>query len=101
MFVTKNPGTIERVIQQLVDWAKAALEASSEKPTLPHVILVLNAVDLDSDPPTSDVEGSTLAIFQTVSQAVHHIRKLKTVAGSHRARDIDLDCGEPYPTILQ
>jgi hypothetical protein len=37
------------VLEQLVTWAAAALEMSSNQPVLPHVIIALNASDLDID----------------------------------------------------
>lgn len=80
VFVMKNPRTIENVIEQLIDWAAAALETSSNQPVLPHAIIVLNAYDNTSDPALWDVNNSTVDLLEKVSRAVHQNHKLRKFA---------------------
>ena len=51
----KNPRVIEVVIEQLIQWAAAALETSSNQPVLPHAIIVLNVSENATDPELWDV----------------------------------------------
>ena len=76
----KNPRAIENVIEQLIDWAAAALETSSNQPVLPHAIIVLNVFDNTSDATLWDVNRSTIDLLDKVSRAVHQNHKLRKFA---------------------
>lgn len=80
VFVMKNPRVIENVIEQLIDWAAAALETSSNQPVLPHAVIVLNSFDNTSDPTLWDVNNSTVDLLAKVSRAVHQNHKLRKFA---------------------
>jgi hypothetical protein len=54
---------IESVLEQLVTWAAAALEMPSNQPVLPHVIIALNASDLDIDELQWDPDVATESVL--------------------------------------
>jgi len=80
VFVIKEHRTIEKVIEQLIQWAVAVLETSSNQPVLPHAIIVLNASENTTDPELWDVDKSTTALLTSVVRAVHQNHKLREYA---------------------
>jgi patatin-like phospholipase/acyl hydrolase/energy-coupling factor transporter ATP-binding protein EcfA2 len=86
VFVMKNPRVIEVVIEQLIRWAAAALETSSNQPVLPHAIIVLNASENATDPELWDVDKSTAALMQSVHKALLQNHTLKNFAQFWRQR---------------
>lgn len=70
VFVLKNARTIENVVEQLIVWASAALEKSTNQPVLPHVIIVLNATENAIDPEQWDIKFATEALMRTVTDAI-------------------------------
>jgi hypothetical protein len=67
------------MIDQLIDWAAAALERSSNQPVLPHAIIVLNAAENNTDPRLWDVDESTEHLMESVREAIernHNLRKV-------------------------
>ncbi|KAF2399012.1 hypothetical protein EJ06DRAFT_479226 [Trichodelitschia bisporula] len=44
VYVCKNPKTFQDALYNLIEWGANSLETSVNQPTLPHVILALNAV---------------------------------------------------------
>ncbi|KAL4750029.1 hypothetical protein BDW72DRAFT_121271 [Aspergillus terricola var. indicus] len=77
VFVTKNPRVAENVIDQLIDWATAALEKSSNQPVLPHAIIVLNAAENSTDPRLWDIDESTDHLMESMNEAIlrnHNLR---------------------------
>ncbi|KAF7505357.1 hypothetical protein GJ744_000978 [Endocarpon pusillum] len=87
VFVMKNPRVIEVVIEQLIQWAAAALENSSNQPVLPHAIIVLNASENATDPELWDVDKSTTALMESVRRAVHQNHTLRRFAEFWRQRE--------------
>lgn len=71
VFVTKNGRVIEKVIEQLIKRAAAALETSSNQLVLPHAIIVLNATANSTEPDLWDVNKSTSSLLDSVTRAVH------------------------------
>ena len=86
VFVMKNPRVIEVVIEQLIRWAAAALETSSNQPALPHAIIVLNASENTTDPELWDVDKSTAALMQSVHRALRQNHTLRNFADFWRQR---------------
>ena len=86
VFVMRNPRVIENVIEQLISWAAAALEASSNQPVLPHAIIVLNASENATDPGMWDVDTSTIALMESVRLALHQNHSLRKYAEFWRQR---------------
>ncbi|KAF2193812.1 hypothetical protein K469DRAFT_243687 [Zopfia rhizophila CBS 207.26] len=71
IFVLRNPRVIESVFEQLVIWAAAALETSSNQPALPHAIIVLNSCEYDSTNNTWDVATVTRELLQSLSDTIY------------------------------
>lgn len=86
VFVMKNPRVIENAIEQLIRWAEAALETSSNQPVLPHAVIVLNASDNASDPMLWDVNNATIALMESVRRAVHQNHEMRKFAETWRQR---------------
>lgn len=61
---------IEKVIEQLVEWASAALEKSTNQPVLPHLIIVLNATDNAINADQWDVNIATTNLLQSITGAL-------------------------------
>lgn len=57
-------------MEQLIVWASAALEKSTNQPVLPHVIIVLNATENAIDPEQWDINFATDALMRTVTEAI-------------------------------
>ncbi|KAK5102797.1 hypothetical protein LTS08_003597 [Lithohypha guttulata] len=79
VFVVKNARTIEDVVEQLISWADAVIQSSSNQPVLPHAIIVLNASD-NKDERLWDVDVSTTALLNNVRVAVNQNPILKKYA---------------------
>ncbi|KAL4986567.1 hypothetical protein BDW68DRAFT_197978 [Aspergillus falconensis] len=79
VFVTKNPRVVENVIDQLIDWATAALEKSSNQPVLPHAIIVLNAAENSTDPRLWDIDESTDHLMQSMNEAIERNHNLRAI----------------------
>ena len=94
VFVMKNPRVIENTIEQLINWAAAALETSSNQPSLPHAIIVLNAFDNASDPRLWDVDASTIDLMERVSRAVHQNHNMRKFAEFWRERGRQIETVE-------
>ncbi|KAL4757187.1 uncharacterized protein BDW70DRAFT_171583 [Aspergillus foveolatus] len=79
VFVTKNPRVVENVIDQLIDWATAALEKSSNQPVLPHAIIVLNAAENSTDPRLWDIDESTDHLMESMNEAIMRNHNLRAI----------------------
>ena len=86
VFVMKNPRVIENTIEQLLKWADAALETSSNQPVLPHAVIVLNAYDNFSEASLWDVDKSTMDLMDKVGRAVHQNHSIRKFAEFWRLR---------------
>jgi energy-coupling factor transporter ATP-binding protein EcfA2 len=93
VFVTKNPRVIENVIEQLIRWAAAALETSSNQPLLPHAIIVFNASDNATDPILWDVNHATISLMDSVRRAVHQNHNMRKFAEFWRQK------GKPVESV--
>jgi hypothetical protein len=93
VFVTKNPRVIENVIEQLIRWAAAALETSSNQPLLPHAIIVFNASDNATDPILWDVNQATISLMDSVRRAVHQNHNMRKFAEFWRQK------GKPVESV--
>lgn len=61
---------LENVLEQLVKWAQAALEMSSNQPILPHAILILNASQNDLGPSEWDIQAATSKLMSSLSEVM-------------------------------
>jgi hypothetical protein len=60
------------VLTQLVEWAAAALEMSSNQPVLPHVIIALNASENDLEDNEWDPDYATESVLASISRTLFH-----------------------------
>lgn len=87
---------IENVIEQLVVWASAALEKSTNQPVLPHLIIVLNATENAIKDDQWDVDVATTTLLQSTTGALiskpsfrHYVQYWKERnRGIHTAHDL-------------
>ncbi|CAI6249812.1 unnamed protein product [Periconia digitata] len=91
VFVLRNPRVIESVFEQLVNWAAAALEMSSNQPVLPHAIIVLNASENDIDPQQWDPNFATEALLESISRTVFRNSTFKKYAQFWRERRKEIE----------
>lgn len=77
---------IESVLEQLVTWAAAALEMFSNEPVLSHVIIALNASDLDIDELQWDPDVATASVLESLSRTVFKNAIFKKYAQFWRER---------------
>ena len=61
---------IENAVEQLIIWASAAVEKSTNQPVLPHLIIALNASENSIDPGQWDVDIATKSLMQSITQAI-------------------------------
>lgn len=90
----KNPCVIENTVEQLLRWAAAALETSSNQPVLPNAIIVLNAYEHNSDFSLWDVDNSTNELMEKVRRAVHQNHSLRKFAEFWRERGKSIESVE-------
>ncbi|UPX14192.1 uncharacterized protein EKO05_0004682 [Ascochyta rabiei] len=94
VFVLKNPRVVESVLEQLVTWAAAALEMSSNQPVLPHVIIALNASENDIDESQWDPDTATLSILESLSRTVFKNATFKKYSQFWRERQRQIESVE-------
>lgn len=88
VFVVKNARGVEDVVEQLVVWADAVIQSSSNQPVIPHAIIVLNASD-NQDSQLWNVDNSTKDLLNELGQAVNQNPRLKGFAEKWGARGFD------------
>lgn len=74
------------MLTKLIGWASASLEKSLGQPTLPHVIIVLNATELDIDASQWDISKATQKLLSDVEESIERIPALQTQLGNWRAK---------------
>lgn len=85
---------IESVLEQLVTWAAAALEMSSNQPVLPHVIIALNASDIDIDEGQWNSDVATSSVLESLSRTVFKNATFKKYAQFWRERQRQIESVE-------
>ena len=66
----KRGRVIENAVEQLIIWASAAVEKSTNQPVLPHLIIALNATENAIDPDQWDVDIATKYLMQSITEAI-------------------------------
>jgi hypothetical protein len=85
---------VESVLEQLVSWAAAALEMSSNQPVLPHVIIALNASENDIDESQWDSDIATESVLESLSRTVFKNATFKKYAQFWRERQRQIETVE-------
>ncbi|THC94944.1 hypothetical protein EYZ11_005583 [Aspergillus tanneri] len=92
VFVTKNPRVVENVVDQLIEWASAALEKSSNQPVLPHAIIILNAAENNTDPRLWDIDQSTEHLMDNMNEAIERNHNLRARVAFWAPRQRRITC---------
>ncbi|KAM3089514.1 hypothetical protein ACMFMG_001101 [Clarireedia jacksonii] len=78
VFVLRNPKVFESVVlEKLLGWAAASIEKSLNQPTLPHVIIALNATDINIDEKQWDPLEATRILMSDIEGAINRVPKFK------------------------
>lgn len=85
---------VESVVEQLVDWAAAALELSSNQPVLPHAIIAFNASENNIEAELWKVNKATEKILDSLSSTVYHNATFKKYAQFWRERNRNVETVE-------
>ena len=85
-----NFRSIEKVIVQLLDWAKLVSESSSNQPTLPHAIIALNSSGNQIDSSRWDVATSTKWLLDQVQPALEQNPDLQKYVRTWRAKNLEI-----------
>ncbi|KAL6689739.1 acyl transferase/acyl hydrolase/lysophospholipase [Trichoderma pleuroticola] len=67
------------VLQLLVEWADASINKSVNQPLRPHVIIVLNAVEMTADDKQWKSQYGTKKLLEDYKDSVHKLRRLKEI----------------------
>jgi hypothetical protein len=65
------------VLEKLLDWAAASIEKSLNQPILPHVIIALNATDINIDEKQWDKEEATRILMSDIEGAINRVPKFR------------------------
>ncbi|KAK6351889.1 hypothetical protein TWF718_005033 [Orbilia javanica] len=68
VFVLRNPRKIEDAIRRLLRWAAVTVEASSNRPVLPTVIVAMNVLPVDRDQKLWNTKNYTRHILESLSR---------------------------------
>lgn len=71
-----------------------ALETSSNQPTLPHAIIVLNASENDIDESEWDLDNATTKVLESLSRTVYKNAVFKKYAQFWRERKKEIETVE-------
>jgi hypothetical protein len=64
-------------LEELIEWASAALETSFNQPMLPCAIIALNASETSRDSDLWDIDIATTRLLETLSSTVHQNANFK------------------------
>lgn len=65
------------VLQQLVNWAARSLDKSVNQPSFPHIVIVLNATDVNINERLWDPEQATQELLDDYKYSVHNVPALQ------------------------
>jgi hypothetical protein len=68
------------VLEKLLDWAASSIEKSVNQPTLPHLIIVLNASEVVPIESHWDVKQATMTLMSDVALAVERDPRIRKYA---------------------
>jgi hypothetical protein len=96
------------VLEKLLDWASASIEKSLNQPALPHMIIALNASDLQLDEKQWGVEEATRILMDDIEGAISRVPRFQEYANLWRetGRDIKttrdlLECYYSSVTVVR
>ncbi|KAH8665171.1 hypothetical protein BGZ60DRAFT_379045 [Tricladium varicosporioides] len=87
VYVLKNSKAFESaVLEKLLKWASASIEKSVNQPTLPHLIIVLNASEVVPNEAQWNVEQATKTLMADVALAVERDPRIRVYVREWKER---------------
>ncbi|KAH7009972.1 hypothetical protein EDB80DRAFT_838977 [Ilyonectria destructans] len=78
VFVLREVRTFQTdVLTQLVNWAAMSIDKSINQPSLPHIVIVLNATESQIDEKQWDTETATHGLLDDYRYSVHQVPALR------------------------
>ncbi|KAL9120660.1 MAG: hypothetical protein Q9187_002785 [Circinaria calcarea] len=90
VLVLKSQQSIEKIIVQLLDWAKIVSETSSNQPTLPHAIIALNASANQISASRWDVSTSTQLLMDELQPALEQNADLQRYVRIWKGKNLEI-----------
>lgn len=75
------------VLQKLIEWAYSSIDKSINQPTLPHIVIVLNASENAIDETQWDLDVATARLLEDYKDSVHQVQKLQNIVAGLRTID--------------
>jgi hypothetical protein len=94
-FLMFIPRTFEDVLRRLVNWASMSFDKAINQPTLPHIVIAVNATDSRIDESQWDTNTATSDLLDSYRDTVHK------AAGLTRVRDKLKEQGTHIQTTAQ
>jgi hypothetical protein len=70
------------VLQTLIEWAYSSIDKSINQPSLPHIVIVLNATENAIDEEQWDLDVATEKLLEDYKDSVHQVQKLQNIVAS-------------------
>lgn len=74
------------MLEKLLDWAASSIEKSLNQPTLPHVIVALNATEINIEEKQWDVQEATRILMSDIEGAISRVPKFREYVHIWRGR---------------
>lgn len=87
MFV---PRVFEDVLRRLVNWAHMSFDKAINQPTLPHIIIAINATDARIDERLWDTETATSHLLDSYKDTVHKVADLIRIRNSLKEQGTEI-----------
>jgi hypothetical protein len=66
-------------LRQLISWAATSIDKSINQPTLPHIIIVINATESSIDEKLWDTKTATDSLLGDYERSVHQVAELQDI----------------------
>lgn len=81
-------------MKQLVDWGASSVDKSLNQPSLPHVIIVINATDTTIDEKQWDPDYATQKLLEDYKHSVHQVPELREIISKLHSQDRKINTTE-------
>ncbi|KAK3389280.1 hypothetical protein B0H63DRAFT_537088 [Podospora didyma] len=83
VFVLREVRTFQtEVLQKLVEWAYSSIDKSINQPSLPHIIIALNATENAIDEKQWELDVATDKLLGDYKDSIHQVQKLQNIVAS-------------------
>ncbi|KAH6886261.1 hypothetical protein B0T10DRAFT_576010 [Thelonectria olida] len=80
VFILREVRTFQtEVLQQLICWAAMSIDKSINQPSLPHIVVVINATETSIDDAQWDPDAATKGLLGDYENSVHQVPALREV----------------------